>query len=147
MCSYACVAAHSIPLDAELYSSSLMEGDFVLQGVPLTDGEISLHDVLRILGEVELKKHFTKEMQLIFAWCGAGIHGPELEMVLRRMMRWVEVEEINDSRFTPGELVYKFTFQRENERLYEAGLKPADANPALVGITKAVQLLRNSGGQ
>src|SRR5215467_3893165 len=60
-----------------------------------------------------------------------------VEVIVRQMMRWVKVEEIGDTEFLPDEVVDKYKFRAENQRVIDAGGRPAEGRAVLLGITKA----------
>ena len=66
-----------------------------------------------------------------------NINDKHLEVISRQMMRWIRVEDIGDSEFLPEEVVDKFKFRLENQKVEEAGGKPAQGKEVLLGITKA----------
>jgi DNA-directed RNA polymerase subunit beta' len=65
------------------------------------------------------------------------INDKHLETIVRQMMRWVKVEEIGDTEFLPEEVVDKFRFREENQRVIDAGGRPSEGKAILLGITKA----------
>src|SRR2546428_726713 len=68
---------------------------------------------------------------------GVNMNDKHLEVIVRQMMRWVNVEEIGDTEFLPSEVVDKFRFRAENQRVTESGGRPAEGRAMLLGITKA----------
>ena len=68
---------------------------------------------------------------------GVNINDKHLEVITRQMMRWVKVEEIGDTEFLPEEVVDKFKFRAENQKVLDAGGHPAMGKAVLLGITKA----------
>jgi len=116
---------------------SVQEGERVKAGDPLMDGPRNPHDILRVLGEKELAKYLVSEIQEVYRLQGVSINDKHLEVIVRQMMRWVEVEDPGDTEFLPGETVDKFKFRDENAAVVRAGGRPATGKPALLGITKA----------
>jgi DNA-directed RNA polymerase subunit beta' len=116
---------------------SVQEGERVHAGDPLMDGPRNPHDILHVLGESELQKYMVNEIQEVYRLQGVTINDKHLEVITRQMMRWVKVEEIGDTEFLPEEVVDKFKFREENQRVLEAGGKPAEGKVILLGITKA----------
>ena len=106
-------------------------------GDPLMDGPRNPHDILAVLGEKELQKYLVNEIQEVYRLQGVNINDKHLEVISRQMMRWVKVDDIGDTEFLPEEVVDKFKFREENNRVEEAGGKPAGGKPVLLGITKA----------
>jgi len=81
----------------------------------------------------------VNEIQEVYRLQGVTINDKHLEVITRQMMRWVKVEEIGDTEFLPEEVVDKFKFREENQRVLsrEDGGKPAEGKVILLGITKA----------
>ena len=77
------------------------------------------------------------EIQEVYRLQGVNINDKHLEVISRQMMRWVRIEDIGDTEFLPEEVVDKFKFREENNRVIEAGGRPAMGKPILLGITKA----------
>ncbi len=90
-----------------------------------------------MLGEKELQKYLVNEIQEVYRLQGVNINDKHLEVISRQMMRWVKVEDIGDTEFLPEEVVDKFKFRAENQRVIEAGGRPAQGKAMLLGITKA----------
>ncbi|HEV8414112.1 MAG TPA: DNA-directed RNA polymerase subunit beta' [Bryobacteraceae bacterium] len=116
---------------------NVQEGERVHHGDPLMDGPRNPHDIMAVLGEKELQKYLVNEIQEVYRLQGVNINDKHLEVIARQMMRWVKVEDIGDSEFLPEEVVDKFKFREENNRVSEAGGKPALGKTVLLGITKA----------
>ena len=77
------------------------------------------------------------EIQEVYRLQGVNINDKHLEVISRQMMRWIKVEDIGDSEFLPEEVVDKFKFRLENQRVIDQGGRPAEGKPILLGITKA----------
>jgi len=116
---------------------NVQEGERVKAGEPLMDGPRDPHDILAVLGEKELQKYLVNEIQEVYRLQGVNINDKHLEVISRQMMRWVEVDEIGDTEFLPSEVVDKFKFRGENQKVVEAGGHPAQGRAKLLGITKA----------
>ncbi|HTM50843.1 MAG TPA: DNA-directed RNA polymerase subunit beta' [Bryobacteraceae bacterium] len=116
---------------------NVQEGERVKEGEPLMDGPRNPHDILAVLGEKELQKYLVNEIQEVYRLQGVNINDKHLEVIVRQMMRWVKVEDIGDTEFLPEEVVDKFKFRTENQKVIEAGGKPAEGQAILLGITKA----------
>ena len=116
---------------------SVQDGERVKAGDPLMDGPRNPHDILRVLGEKEVQKYLVNEIQEVYRLQGVNINDKHLEVIVRQMLRWVKVEDIGDTDFLPEEVVDKFKFREENERVRQAGGRPAIGTPVLLGITKA----------
>ena len=125
---------YSIPRGVHI---NVQEGERVRAGDPLMDGPRDPHDILHVLGENELQKYMVNEIQEVYRLQGVNINDKHLEVIVRQMMRWVKVEDIGDTEFLPEEVVDRFKFREENNRVLEAGGAPATGKPVLLGITKA----------
>ncbi len=116
---------------------TVQESERVRAGDPLMDGPRNPHDILHVLGENELQKYMVNEVQEVYRLQGVTINDKHLETIVRQMMRWVKVEEIGDTEFLPEEVVDKFRFREENQRVVDAGGRPSEGKAILLGITKA----------
>jgi DNA-directed RNA polymerase subunit beta' len=101
------------------------------------DGSPNPHDYLAVLGDRELQRYLVNEVQEVYRLQGVTINDKHIEIIVRQMLRRVRIEEVGDTEFVVGELVDKFVFQEENERVLGQGKRPATAKPVLLGITKA----------
>ena len=84
-----------------------------------------------------MQKYLVNEIQEVYRLLGVTINDKHLEVISRQMMRWVRVEDIGDTEFLPEEVVDKFKFREENQRVEEAGGKVARGKAVLLGMTKA----------
>jgi DNA-directed RNA polymerase subunit beta' len=116
---------------------SVQEGERLHAGDPLMDGPRNPHDILHVLGEKELQNYMVNEVQEVYRLQGVAINDKHLEVIVRQMMRWVKVEEIGDTEFLPEEVVDRFRFREENQRVIDAGGAPSEGKAILLGITKA----------
>jgi DNA-directed RNA polymerase subunit beta' len=105
---------HHIPRDRHL---NVHTGDMAEAGDPLTDGPLVPHDILRIKGEEALHRYLISEIQNVYRSQNVNINDKHIEIICSQMMRKVEIESVGDSSFLPGDVVDKFQFRRENERL------------------------------
>jgi len=116
---------------------AIQEGDFVQKGDLLMDGSPVPHDILRIMGVEALAEYLVNEIQEVYRLQGVGISDKHIEVVVRQMLQKVEITDANDTTFIKGEQVDKEEFMAENSRVSAEGGKPAEADPVLLGITKA----------
>jgi DNA-directed RNA polymerase subunit beta' len=112
-------------------------GDRVRAGDPLMDGPANPHDILRVKGEKELAAWLVNEIQQVYRLQGVGINDKHIEIIVRQMLRRVRIKEVGDTSFLVDEHVEKHLFTEENARVLARGLRPAVAEPLLLGITKA----------
>ena len=116
---------------------SVHEADRVKAGETLMDGSPNPHDYLAVLGDRELQRYLVNEVQEVYRLQGVTINDKHIEIIVRQMLRRVRIEEVGDTEFVVGELVDKFVFQEENDKMLAQGKRPATAKPVLLGITKA----------
>ena len=112
-------------------------GDEVTAGQALTQGPLNPHDILNIRGKDELQKYLVDEVQQVYRSQGVAIHDKHIEIILRQMLRRVQVESTGDTELIPGQMVDKFEFQDRNARVLAEGGEPATAKPMLLGVTRA----------
>jgi DNA-directed RNA polymerase subunit beta' len=116
---------------------NVQEGERVKAGDPLMDGPRDPHDILRVLGDKELQKYLVNEIQEVYRLQGVNINDKHIEVIVRQMMRWVKIEDVGDTEFLVEDVVDRFRFLDENERVIAHGGQPAKGRPMLLGITKA----------
>jgi DNA-directed RNA polymerase subunit beta' len=112
-------------------------GDVVHKGQHLTDGSADPHEILEILGPAALYDFLISQVQEVYRLQGVTINDKHIEIIIRQMLRKVRITDPGDSEWFWGEQVDRGSFLRENQRLDSAGGKPAEAEPILLGITKA----------
>ncbi|HZL43597.1 MAG TPA: DNA-directed RNA polymerase subunit beta' [Verrucomicrobiae bacterium] len=115
----------------------VFKGDYVKKGQQLTEGPIDPHEILDICGPQELEEHLVNEVQEVYRLQGVTINDKHIEIIVRQMLRKVRITEPGDTTFLWGEQVDKLDFDEENSRVEKMGGKPAEAQPVLLGITKA----------
>ncbi|MGE3844769.1 MAG: DNA-directed RNA polymerase subunit beta', partial [Vicinamibacterales bacterium] len=116
---------------------NVQEGDRVRAGEQLMDGPSNPHDILAVLGEKELQSYLVNEIQEVYRLQGVNINDKHIEVIVRQMMRWVKIEDVGDTEFLVDDVVDRFKFLEENERVISEGKQPAKGRPMLLGITKA----------
>ena len=113
------------------------EGDRVAVGEAITDGAINPHDVLHVKGIKEVQEFLVNAIQEVYRLQGVGISDRHIECIVRQMLQNVKIVNSGDTPFLKGEIVNRFTFADENRRIKAKGGKEAQAEPVLLGITKA----------
>ena len=115
----------------------MFEGEHVEKGETVVDGEPTPQDILRLKGVEELAAYLVKEIQDVYRLQGVKINDKHIEVIIRQMLRKVEIVDGGDSKYLHGE-------QAERQRVIEENLKLAAKNeilakvePVLLGITKA----------
>ncbi len=116
---------------------NVFEGESVDKGEVVVDGELSLHDILRLLGVKALTAYLVKEVQDVYRLQGVKINDKHIEVILRQMLRKVEIIEPNDTNFIKGEQTERVRVLEENDLAVAQGRVPALFQPILLGITKA----------
>jgi DNA-directed RNA polymerase subunit beta' len=115
---------------------AVREGEYVKSGESLVDGPTNPHDVLRVLGEKALAAYLTNEIQEVYRLQGVSINDKHIEVIVRQMLRKVEILDAGDTKFLSGESVEKYQFEEENKRVNKEGGQTATCFPLLLGITK-----------
>jgi len=115
----------------------VFEGEHVEKGETVVDGEPNPHDILRLLGVERLANYLVQEIQDVYRLQGVKINDKHIEVVIRQMLRKVEILGSGDSRFLRGEQVDQIRVDEENEKLEAEGKLPAEYQKVLLGITKA----------
>ncbi len=116
---------------------NVQEGDRVRAGEALMDGPLNPHDILRVLGMSRLQEYLVNEIQEVYRLQGVNINDKHIEVIVRQMLRWVKIKEVGDTDFLLEEQVDRFRFTDENERVRQEGGEVSQAEPLLLGITKA----------
>ena len=125
---------HLIPIGKHVI---VFKGDYVKKGQQLTEGPIDPHEILDICGPQELQEHLVNEVQEVYRLQGVTINDKHIEIIVRQMLRKIRITEPGDTTFLWGEQADKLEFEEENQRVEKMGGKPAEAQPVLLGITKA----------
>ena len=113
------------------------DGDYVRKGEILSDGGVSPHDILKIMGDIALAKYLVDEIQEVYRLQGVKINDKHIEVIVRQMLRRARIIDPGDSRFLEGEQVDRIELQEANKLLRAEGKDPAEAEAVLLGITKA----------
>ncbi len=125
---------HVVPMTKRML---VRDGDQVIAGEQLCDGSPSAHDILAILGENALQEYLMSEIQAVYSAQGVAIDDKHIGIIVRQMLRKVEVVAVGDTKFIFGQQVDKYHFHEENKRVMANGGMPAVARPMFQGITKA----------
>ncbi len=125
---------HLVPMGRRLL---VRDGDEVHAGDMLCDGSFNPHDILMISGENALQNYLMDEIQQVYRMQGVSINDKHIGVIVRQMLRKVEVVAVGDTRFIFGQQVDKYKFHEENNRVMSEGGQPAIARPLFQGITRA----------
>jgi len=113
------------------------EGENIKKGEYLLDGSPAPHDILKILGVEQLTDYFVNEVQEVYRLQGVVINDKHIEVIVRQMLKKVEIKDSGDSKYLKGEIIDKNELEEENESLIKNKKKPAIVERVLLGITKA----------
>jgi DNA-directed RNA polymerase subunit beta' len=113
------------------------EGENIKKGEYLLDGSPAPHDILKILGVEQLTDYFVNEVQEVYRLQGVVINDKHIEVIVRQMLKKVEIKNSGDSKYLTGEIIDKNELEEENENLIKNRKKPAIVERVLLGITKA----------
>ena len=125
---------HLIPMGKQIV---VFKGDRVHKGQQLTEGPVIPQEILEVSGPQELEKYLVNEVQQVYRLQGVEINDKHIEIIVRQMLRKVRITNPGDTDFLWGEQVTRQVFLRVNEQMMMEGRRPAEAQPALLGITKA----------
>ncbi len=96
----------------------VQENDYVRAGTPLSDGAITPADILAITGPTAVQEYIVNEVQDVYRLQGVKINDKHFEIIVRQMMRKVEIDEPGDTRFLEQQVVDKLEFMEENDRIW-----------------------------
>ena len=116
---------------------SVQEGDFIRRGEYLIDGNPAPHDILKSLGIEALAEYLVNEVQDVYRLQGVGINDKHIEVIVRQMLKKVEITKSGETTLLIGEQVERQEFDEINEKAIAEGREPAKGEAILLGITKA----------
>jgi DNA-directed RNA polymerase subunit beta' len=105
-----------VPLSRQIL---VQEGDYVRAGTPLSDGAITPLDILQIQGPTKVQEYIVNEIQEVYRLQGVKINDKHFEVIVRQMMRKVEIIDPGDTKFLQEQLVDKWVFMEENDSIYD----------------------------
>ncbi len=109
------VKSYLIPLGKQIL---VQEGDYVRAGVALSDGAITPDDILAIQGPTAVQDYIVNEAQSVYRMQGVEINDKHFEIIVRQMMRKVEIQDGGDTRYLEKQIVDKIDFLEENDRIW-----------------------------
>jgi DNA-directed RNA polymerase subunit beta' len=115
----------------------VFEGETVAKGEEIADGPPNPHDILRLRGVEALTDYITNEIQEVYRLQGVGINDKHIEVIVRQMLRKVEILDGGDSEYIKGEQIEYQAIVAANKKLEAEGKMPAHFERLLLGITKA----------
>ncbi len=116
---------------------NVFEGEKVLRGEIIADGEPNPHDILRLQGVEKLADYLVREIQDVYRLQGVKINDKHIEVIIRQMLRKVEITDSGDTRLLRGEQLDRIRVLEANREAEGRDGKPARFDPVLLGITKA----------
>ena len=122
-----------VPPDAMII---VKNGDKVEMGQPLTDGYLNPHDVLRVLGLDRTQDYLVSEVISVYKSQGVDTNEKHVEVIVREMLKKINIETSGDTEFLPHSLVDRYEFDRANREMRAQGKRPATGKSVLLGITK-----------
>ena len=125
------------------------ENDFVKAGTPLSDGAMTPADILAIKGPMKVQEYIVNEIQEVYRLQGVKINDKHFEVIVRQMMRKVQVEDPGDTRFLEGELVNKVDFQEVNDDIFgkKVIMDPGDSEVFKPGQIVSARQLRDENSR
>jgi len=127
----------------------VQENDFIKAGQPLSDGSIAPGDILDIQGPTRVQEYLVDEVQEVYRMQGVKINDKHFEVIVRQMMRKVEIEDPGDTKFLERQSVNKTEFMEENDQVYDKMVitESGDSATLKVGQIVTMRKLRdeNSG--
>ena len=116
---------------------SVFEGEYIQRGETIAEGAPDPHDILRLLGINALANYIINEVQDVYRLQGVKINDKHIEVIVRQMLRKVNITETGDTHFLKGEQVEEWRFKEENRKMMAEEKLTAQGDPVLLGITKA----------
>ncbi|MBQ0086854.1 MAG: DNA-directed RNA polymerase subunit beta' [Bacteroidales bacterium] len=134
--------SYLVPLSKQIL---VQENDYVRAGMPLSDGAVSPTDILNILGPIKVQEYIVNEVQGVYRMQGVKINDKHFEVIVRQMMRKVEIVDPGDTRFLPEQLVDKIEFNEENDAIFDRKvvLDAGDSTNLHAGQIVTVRQLRD----
>ncbi len=135
-----------VPLSKQIL---VQENDYVRAGMPLSDGAISPSDILAIQGPIKVQEYIVNEIQEVYRLQGVKINDKHFEIIVRQMMRKVEIVDPGDTRFLPEQLVDKWEFNQENDNIFDKKvvLDAGDSQVLRPGQIVTLRQLRDENSQ
>jgi len=109
-------AKYLVPLSKQIL---VQENDYVRAGIPLSDGAITPQDILSIMGPTKVQEYIVNEVQEVYRLQGVKINDKHFEVIVRQMMRKVEIIDPGDTKFLEKQLVDKNDFMEENDWIWD----------------------------
>ncbi len=140
------VKKYLVPLSKQIL---VQENDYIRAGTPLSDGATTPSDILAIKGPTAVQEYILNEVQDVYRMQGVKINDKHFEIIIRQMMRKVEIVDPGDTRFLERQVVDKNEFSSENDWIYskKVVLEPGDAEGIKAGQIISARRLRDENSQ
>ena len=127
----------------------VQENDYVRAGTPLSDGSITPSDILAIKGPTAVQEYIVNEVQDVYRLQGVKINDKHFEVIVRQMMRKVQINEPGDTRFLESQIVDKLDFAEENDRIWgkKVVVDAGDSETMKKGMIVTARKLRDENSQ
>ena len=131
-----------VPLSKQIL---VQENDYVRAGTPLSDGAITPADILAIKGPTAVQEYIVNEVQDVYRLQGVKINDKHFEVIVRQMMRKVQIDEPGDTRFLEQQIVDKLEFAEENDRIWgkKVVVNAGDSENMMAGMIVTARKLRD----
>jgi DNA-directed RNA polymerase subunit beta' len=138
--------SYMVPLSKQIL---VQENDFVRAGTPLSDGAITPSDILSIMGPTAVQEYIVNEVQDVYRLQGVMINDKHFEVIVRQMMRKVEIDNPGDTRFLEQQIVDKLDFAEENDRIWgkKVVIDAGDSEVMQKGMIVTARKLRDENSQ
>lgn len=127
-------ARYQLPFNSRI---RVKDGDKVSAGTPLTEGPLNPHEILRIKGVEEVERYLVDEVKKVYISQGVELHDKHIELIVRRMLQKIRVDDPGDTDLIIGNLVDIKEFEELREMAERNGLRPPRGKRVLLGITRA----------
>jgi DNA-directed RNA polymerase subunit beta' len=140
------VKKYMVPLSKQIL---VQENDYIRAGTPLSDGATTPSDILAIKGPTAVQEYILNEVQDVYRMQGVKINDKHYEIIIRQMMRKVQIEDPGDTRFLEKQVVDKNEFFSENDWIYnkKVVIEPGDAEGIKSGQIISARKLRDENSQ
>ncbi|MCX7795531.1 MAG: DNA-directed RNA polymerase subunit beta', partial [bacterium] len=127
-------ARYQVPFGAKL---KVQNGDRVVPGTPLTEGPLNPHEILRIKGVEEVERYLVDEVKKVYISQGVELHDKHIELIVKRMLQKVRVDDPGDTDLIIGNLIDINEFEELQDWAIRNNLRPPRGKRVLLGITRA----------
>ena len=140
------IKKYLVPLSKQIL---VQENDYVRAGISLSEGAITPADILSIKGPTKVQEYIVNEVQEVYRLQGVKINDKHFEVIVRQMMRKVEIVDPGDTKFLEKQIVDKWDFMEENDWLYDKKVvvEAGDSETAKPGQILTARKLRDENSQ